>query len=193
MLAQRLVASALIILPIATKVAPAVADAPAALPGRALRTLRRSGSSRAPARGSPLAGTAAPVAAASVAVGPGDTLIGLARTHLGDAARWRELFELNRDREQARRRPSALAERAARRLGALDARSSAGRAPAAPNGARVVGAPPDGHGRARRQPVEPLRGPPRRGRAAHRRRRRVAAPRRRSSSPPTRTSSRTRT
>ena len=33
-------------------------------------------------------------------MGPGDTLIGLARAHLGDAARWRELFELNRDREQ---------------------------------------------------------------------------------------------
>ena len=59
---------------------------------------RRSGSSRAQPVGSPLAAPAAPVAAASITVGPGDTLIGLARTHLGDAARWRELFELNRDR-----------------------------------------------------------------------------------------------
>ena len=99
LLAQRLVASALIILPIATKVAPGVADAPAALPAERADTptlgkLRAQPvAARSPER-------AAPVAAASITVGPGDTLIGLARSHLGDAARWRELFELNRDREQ---------------------------------------------------------------------------------------------
>ena len=99
LLAQRLVASALIILPIGTKVAPGVADAPAALPAERAVTptlgklVAQPVTARSPAR-------AAPVAAVSITVGPGDTLIGLARTHLGDATRWRELFELNRDREQ---------------------------------------------------------------------------------------------
>jgi hypothetical protein len=36
-----------------------------------------------------------------VVVAPGDTLVGLARTHLGSPERWREVFELNRDRPQA--------------------------------------------------------------------------------------------
>ena len=43
----------------------------------------------------------------------GDTLIGLARSHLGDAERWREIFELNRDARSptapARSSPSDLA------------------------------------------------------------------------------------
>ena len=97
--AQRLVASALIILPIGTKVAPSIADAPAPLPVERLATPTLGKITPRPVV-APTAAPAADVAAASVTVGPGDTLIGLARTHLGDAARWRELFELNRDRQQ---------------------------------------------------------------------------------------------
>ena len=84
--AQRLVASALIILPIGTKVAPSIADAPAPLPVERPATPTLGTITSRPVV-APTAAPAADVAAASVTVGPGDTLIGLARTHLGDAAR----------------------------------------------------------------------------------------------------------
>ncbi len=85
--AQRLVAAALLIMPLITRSAPALATprAPVAL------VVDANAERNVP--------TAA--AARSVVVASGDTLIGLARTHLGEASRWREIFALNRDRQQA--------------------------------------------------------------------------------------------
>ncbi len=100
-LAQRLVAAALIILPIAARSAPSVAGAPVdALSGRVHAALVVDA---VPALRPPAPPKVAEHATAKgwVVVGPGDTLIGLARTHLGDPDRWREIFDLNRDRPQA--------------------------------------------------------------------------------------------
>ncbi len=98
LLAQRLVAAALIILPIATRSAPAIGGAPAELsrarPTAALVVDREPAPRPAPPK------PAQPAGDGWVVVAPGDTLIGLARVHLGDAGRWREIFDLNRDRPQ---------------------------------------------------------------------------------------------
>ncbi|MET0460827.1 MAG: hypothetical protein ABW195_16365, partial [Ilumatobacteraceae bacterium] len=109
LLAQRLVAAILILAPVAARVGPAVADGPGPLSGgrapSALFVETSTGlmpvtafrtAAAAPAES---AAPAAPVG--SVIVGPGDTLIGLARQQLGDADRWREIYELNKDRPQA--------------------------------------------------------------------------------------------
>jgi len=42
--------------------------------------------------------TTRPAAAATYVVAKGDTLIGIARNILGDGSRWREIYELNRDK-----------------------------------------------------------------------------------------------
>jgi two-component SAPR family response regulator len=104
-LAQRLVAAALIILPLVTRAAPSHAGVPDTLLGaRAPATVvvdaDRTPQVSQPERAAPAA-ERAPPAGRSVVVAPGDTLIGLARTHLGEPDRWREIFELNRDRPQA--------------------------------------------------------------------------------------------
>ncbi|MET0323943.1 MAG: hypothetical protein ABW219_01880 [Ilumatobacteraceae bacterium] len=109
LLAQRLVAAILILAPVAARVGPAVADGPGPLSGgrapSALFVETSTGlmpvTAFRTAAAAP-AGSAAPAApVGSVIVGPGDTLIGLARQQLGDADRWREIYELNKDRPQA--------------------------------------------------------------------------------------------
>jgi two-component SAPR family response regulator len=86
-MAQHLVAAALLIMPLVSRSAPALAGAraPAALVVDA----------------HPESEVAVPAVERSVVVASGDTLLGLARTHLGEAGRWREIFDLNRDRQQA--------------------------------------------------------------------------------------------
>ena len=96
LLAQRLVAAALVVLPISGRALPSVADAPAALRAdRApIELLHVAQPHVVPLTSS----SSSPAARSSVTVRAGDTLIGLARTHLGEGARWREIFELNRER-----------------------------------------------------------------------------------------------
>jgi LysM repeat protein len=93
-LAGSLVAAVLAILPIATVPSVAVGGGPlpprpAVVPATALPLT--------PGPASWLPRPPTPSAGAAVTVQRGDTLYGLARTHLGDATRWREIFELNDD------------------------------------------------------------------------------------------------
>jgi LysM domain len=99
LLAQRLVAAALIILPLAVRAVPAVAGTPVGLPESRAQTALIVDAEPAVRPEPPE--RAAPTTDGSVVVAAGDTLIGLARTHLGDPGRWREIFELNRGRPQA--------------------------------------------------------------------------------------------
>jgi nucleoid-associated protein YgaU/two-component SAPR family response regulator len=105
-LAQRLVAAALVVLPLTFRATSAVAGAPVGLGGdrpSAALVVESAPTPAAPAR--PQQPLERPVDTGrfgrTVVVAPGDTLIGLARTHLGSPDRWREVFELNRDRPQA--------------------------------------------------------------------------------------------
>ncbi len=105
-LAQRLVAAALIVLPLAVRATTAAGGAPVGLAGdRPPAALVVESAPTKPARAEirqPVDRPADPGRfSRTVVVAPGDTLIGLARTHLGSPERWREVFELNRERPQA--------------------------------------------------------------------------------------------
>ena len=98
LLAQRLVAAAIVLLPVATRAGQSVADdgfiTPRTQPAAVVvaHGAPPPSSPTMPARDAP--------EAPSVTVAAGDTLFGLARTHLGDSGRWREIFDLNRERPQ---------------------------------------------------------------------------------------------
>ncbi len=84
--------------------APSRATRPGAAPGRpdtaAARPDAATGSARpavTPAGATPAPATR-PVAGSTYIVGDGDTLISIAREVLKDESRWREIYELNRDR-----------------------------------------------------------------------------------------------
>ncbi len=104
LLAQRLVAAVLVLLPLALRASPAIADMPLrAVVGHSAFVVADAPPTSASAHLSNAHDVATgqpPPMAGAIVVEPGDTLIGLARTHLGDGARWREIFELNRDRPQ---------------------------------------------------------------------------------------------
>ena len=105
LVAARLVAAALVLLPLGARAVPAAGAPP--LPAVAAVS---ASTAAVPAR--PATAPVASSAVGAIAVADGDTLVGLARRHLGDGDRWREIFELNRDRPQrdgaALTRPSAL-------------------------------------------------------------------------------------
>ena len=103
LLAQRLVAAVLVLLPFAMRATPGLAEEPAPLRARtavAALVVERAPAMPAPAPSSNGHRVVATHPQHGVVVEPGDTLIGLARTHLGDGGRWREIFDLNRDRPQ---------------------------------------------------------------------------------------------
>lgn len=72
--------------------APAPAEKPAAAVSREQDSARRAATEPAARNGKPRAG------AATYVVGKGDSLIQIARNVLKDANRWREIWELNRDK-----------------------------------------------------------------------------------------------
>ena len=78
--------------------------------GVGFQALKQQMSSAAPTQPAPDGGSAAPAAPAdepgTVTVKPGDSLPKLAREHLGDAGRWRELYALNRGAIGANPNPS---------------------------------------------------------------------------------------
>ncbi len=95
-LAARLVAAALVVLPLAGRATP-VSAAPVTLPAvSAAAVPDASQPTEAHRENSPQPDPTL----RTIEVVEGDTLVGLARRHLGQAARWREIFELNRDRPQ---------------------------------------------------------------------------------------------
>ena len=167
-LAQRLVAAALIILPLATRCRPSGR-------GRAGGAARRSGPRRArrrrrdprPVRRSRRRSTrASPQPTAGSSSSTGDTLIGLARAHLGDPGSLAGDLRPQPRSTPGRWRSVGDAEPDPPRLAAAPARLERRRR------ARSVPRRRDDHDRARRQPLEPVPGPAGPGRAAPRRRRR---------------------
>ena len=95
-LAQRLVAAVLVLLPATVRVAPSSTAAAAVMAPRTVATAPLVARADVPAAPAP-----APVTATrTVTVAAGDTLIGIARAELGDGARWRELFDANRETVQ---------------------------------------------------------------------------------------------